>query len=940
MNESPEIDEAGLLEMVSALVKEIHADHSAPEALTLDSRLERDLGLDSLARVELIARVEAAYRLSLPERTYTEVETPRDLLRVLKARAPSVPAAMPEITPSPRERLEAPPPERARTLVEVLEWHARHSGERVHIRFYRDRGDGETLRYRQLHETARRVAAALQLRGLEPGGPVVIMLPTGADYFMTFFGILMAGGIPVPIYPPARPSQLEEHMRRHARILANCRARLLVSVSETRQAARLLKGLAPDLRHVLTAPELRDAPEPASLPEPCAEDIALLQYTSGSTGHPKGVMLSHANLLANIRAMGRVIEGSSRDVFVSWLPLYHDMGLIGAWLGSLYHAALLVVMSPLTFLARPERWLRAIERHGGTLSASPNFGYEYTLHRLRDVDLAGLDLGSWRAAFNGAEAISPVTLDAFLARFAPHGFRAEAMTPVYGLAESSVGLTLSPLDRRPVIDRVQGEALMRRGRALPAGEGESALRFVSCGTPLPGHQIRVVGPAGNELPERQEGRLEFQGPSSTTGYYREPSTTRELFDGEWLATGDLAYIADGELFVTGRSKDIIIRAGRNIYPDELEKAIGDITGIRKGCVAIFGASDPRTGTERLIVLAETRLEGAEPRRRLRERVNDLAADLIGTPPDEVVLAPPGSVLKTSSGKIRRSASREMYEKGDIGPRRRALPWQVARLSLRAALPQARRLGRLLMAALYAFHAWVVGLVILPAGWLAIVAAPTLEGRWRLLHGLARTWLKLTRTKLTVRGREHFTALPRQAVLVVNHASYVDGLMLAAALDSPVRFVAKAEFRGAWWARLPLERLGTAFVERFDVGRSVADARRLGEELEAGKRLAFFAEGTFTRIPGLRPFHLGAFQAAAAAGAPVLPIALRGTRSILRSGSWFPHHGAVTVTIGEAIEPDAGSRSDDASNLWTQALSLRTRARRFILRHCGEPDLDR
>jgi acyl-CoA synthetase (AMP-forming)/AMP-acid ligase II len=243
-------------------------------------------------------------------------------------------------------------------------------------------------------------------RDIKPAEPVAIMLPSSPDYFFSFFGVLMAGGIPVPIYPPARPSQLEDHMRRHVRILDNCLATTLITVAEAKRVAQLLKSQARNLRHIVSVSELMASSAIPTLPTLSADDIAFLQYTSGSTGNPKGVVLTHANLLANIRAMGKTVQASSKDVFVSWLPLYHDMGLIGAWLGSLYYAALFVVMSPLSFLARPERWLWAIHRYRGTLSASPNFGYEYCLRRIKDEDLHGLDLSCWRAAFNRRPRVS------------------------------------------------------------------------------------------------------------------------------------------------------------------------------------------------------------------------------------------------------------------------------------------------------------------------------------------------------------------------------------------------------------------------------------------------------------------------------------------------------------------------------------------------------
>src|SRR3972149_1955125 len=277
--------------------------------------------------------------------------------------------------------------------------------------------------------------------------------------------------VPVPIYPPVRLSQIEDHMRRHVMILANAGASFLITVPEAKPVALLLRSQLDTLKSVITAGELADSGARPALPEIFANDIAFLQYTSGSTGNPKGVMLTHANLLANIRTMGQVVQANASDVFVSWLPLYHDMGLIGSWLASVYFGFPLVSMSPLAFLARPQRWLWAIHRHRGTLSAAPNFAYELCLRKIDERDLEGLDLSSWRYAFNGAEPVSPDTITGFQRRFAKYGLRPEAVAPVYGLAESTVGRALQPPGRGPVIDRIQREPFMQSGQALPAPDG-------------------------------------------------------------------------------------------------------------------------------------------------------------------------------------------------------------------------------------------------------------------------------------------------------------------------------------------------------------------------------------------------------------------------------------------------------------------------------------
>ncbi|EIF51343.1 AMP-binding protein [Sulfurovum sp. AR] len=927
-----------LLKVISELLTEIHPHHLPSESISLDSRFEEELGLDSLSRVELIARVEKEFKLSLPERSYSEAETPRDLLRMLlgaqEAYAILQDSGIASIT---LDETEGTPFE-AQTLVDVLNWHVAQHPDRPHIKFYQDDGQGDVITYAQLEKGAKNTAILLQQHRLEPGQPIAIMLPSSPDYFFIFFGILMAGGIPVPIYPPARPSQLEDHIRRHARILDNCRASILITVPEAKHVAKLLKSLVPNLQHIISTTDLKDSSSSTMLPSIHEQDIAFIQYTSGSTGNPKGVVLTHANLLNNIRAMGKVVKAGPKDVFVSWLPLYHDMGLIGAWLGSLYYAAFFVVMSPLDFLARPERWLWAIHRYRGTLSASPNFGYEYSMHRIKDTDLTGLDLSSWRAAFNGAEAVSPETVEEFNKRFAPFGFNKDAMMPVYGLAESSVGLAFPPLGRGVHIDHIDRTTFTRTGSALNTVQDDSnVLKFVSCGLPLPGHQLRIVDDTGHELPERQEGRLEFRGPSSTSGYYRDVQKTQTLFDGEWLDTGDLAYIADGELYVTGRIKDIIIRAGRNIYPDELEKMVGDIPNIRKGCVAVFASMDPKRQTEKLVILAETRSEDPNEHQRLRNDINTLSIDLTGIPPDEVVFAPPGSVLKTSSGKIRRSASRERYEKGMITKKPQNVVWQVVRLALSGIKPQLRRIKHYIGSLFFALYSCSVFALVTPVAWLSMILLPKFSMRWSMLQVCTKFLAYATATPLRVNGVENLPPAGTSCVLVANHASLLDGAALIAALPRHFRFIAKSEFTKDFYTRLPLEKIHTEFVERFETTKSVQDTEHLRTVLESGHALFFFPEGTFSRVPGLMPFRLGAFSIAAGANVPVIPISIRGTRSILRDTSWFPHHSPVHIEIGKPIDPEK-IRSKAEVKEWDVAIELRDQSREFILRHCGEPDL--
>ncbi|MCE9581574.1 MAG: AMP-binding protein [Planctomycetes bacterium] len=887
-----------LLELAEELALEVRPGLKRG-SLTLDSSLQNDLGIDSLARVELLLRIEKAFRTAVPESSAMAAETLRDLLRALERGKATGDGAAEMPTASASERLPEMP-DHASTLVEVLQWYARHHPGRTHITLIEEGDHTQTITYGDLLREASEIAAGLRARDLQPAQPVALMLQTCREYFQAFYGVLLAGGVPVPLYPPAKATQIEEHVKRQAGILNSCLAPLMIASEEAKRPAGLVKSLAPTLRDVVTPAELR-VPGAAPDPPPIRPgDTALLQYTSGSTGAPKGVTLSHANLLANIRGMQQASGICSTDVFVSWLPLYHDMGLIGAWLGSLYTGARAVLMSPMLFLARPPRWLKTMSRERGTITAAPNFAYDLCATKLSDRDVEGLDLSAWRLAFNGAEAVHPDTLDRFCERFAKSGFRRGSMTPVYGLAENCLGVTFPPQNRGPRFDRVKRDDFLRRRHAVPAEPGDpAALTFVGCGRPLHNMEVRIVDETGREAGEREHGRLEFRGPSSTGGYYRNPEATKGLFDGTWLDSGDLAYIADGEVFPAGRAKDLIIKGGRNIIPTEIEETVTAIPGVRRGCVAVVGVHDPKSGTERVVVIAETALKAPEERAALEKLISEAVAPLLEGPPDEIVLASPRTVPKTPSGKIRRGAARELYEKGAFHREPPGATAQFFHIVLAAAGPEIRRFAAATRARLYAAWCWLVFLGVALPCWLTTVLGPTLRFR----RATMRAWMKLVFRLFAIPVRTTLDALPPDpCILAPNHQSYVDALVLTAALPPRFGFVVKRELARNLVLAPLLKRLGAVFVERFDPEQSLQDTEGVAAAIRAGRSLVIFPEGTFRREPGLLPFKMGAFVVAAQTGTPVVPILVRGTRDVLRDKTWAPRRRAVSVVAKEVINP--------------------------------------
>ncbi|MFY0311325.1 AMP-binding protein [Leisingera sp. D0M16] len=914
------------------LTVELHPEWRKTLIVRGSSDLDRNLGFDSLARAELLLRIKRDFNVRLADQLIVEAATASDIIDAVAASVPDIlheqerEAVRPIILP------ESHAPEDAQTLLEILSFHVNAHSQRPHVYLWHSENFEEQFSYAELDDAARMVAQGLIDLGVAPGERVAIMLPTSLDFFRAFFGVVMAGAVPVPVYPPLRRAQVEDHLRRQAGILKNAEAVVLITDELTGRVGGLLYGMVKSLKSVRTVAEISTSGRPIETPfQAVPSDTALIQYTSGSTGDPKGVLLSHANLLANIRAMGTVMEADSNDIFVSWLPLYHDMGLIGAWLGSLYYGVPAIIMPPLAFIADPARWLWAIHRHRATLSAAPNFAFELCLKRVADEDIKGLDLSSLRMVVNGAEPVSPSTIARFTERFSKYGFAPTAMAPVYGLAESSVGLAFPPPRRMPIVDRVERHALAEQDIARPAAADDpTALEIVACGQPLPGHQVRIVDDTGREAPERHEGRLEFKGPSVTRGYFRNPEKNKTLFKGDWADSGDLAYIFQGDVYLTGRVKDVIIRAGRNVYPHELEECVGDVAGVRKGCVAVIAGTDKETATEKLIVVAETRLTDPAALADLETRILEASASILEIPPEEIVLVPPHAVPKTSSGKIRRSTTREFYETGTLGQPGPGLWWQLGRLTASAAAGRlmrgARTVGR------YAFAGWWWSVLLLLAVfvWPLVVVLPVRRWRHTVVGGAIRTLFRLTGIRF---GVERLSVVPeRDIVIVANHASYLDGGVLSAAIDGPLTFVVTERFARQIVAGPFLRRLGAIFVADAPSGLREAEDAILAA-VRAGERLVVFPEGRLRRMPGLLSFYPGAFHIAARAGVPVVPVTLAGTRSILRdSRQWFPRRAPVSVHVSDPMRAEAED--------FAGALDLGKAVRAEILAHCQEPDLSR
>jgi 1-acyl-sn-glycerol-3-phosphate acyltransferase len=898
----------------------------AANAVTPYASLEHQVGLGSLERVELLLRLERQFGRAFDDRLLT-LDTPADLARAVAAAPGEAPAQIVE-----RGAIGSATPLRVGVpTIHAALWHrAELSPHRPHAFVRGTDGTEQMVTYGHLLSQARAVAGGLRERGVKRGDTVALMLPTGVDFLYSFHGILIAGAIPVPIYPPVRLDRLDEYARRQSAILRNAGVRLMITIPRAAVVASLLRSAVPSLTGVTTAEELMARGATWPVLEGAGSDPAFIQYTSGSTGNPKGVLLTHDNLLANIRAMTIGLDLQPTDVGVSWLPLYHDMGLIGTWLFSLVNGIPLELQSPLYFLARPERWLRTIHERRATLGAAPNFAYELCVSRIPDEALEGLDLSSWRCALNGAEPISADTLARFQKRFGPYGFRPGTMMTVYGLAECSVALCFPPVGRPPRIDSVHRELFAREGRAERAGEGEPSLQFVSVGNALPEHEVRIIDAMGADVPERRVGRLIFRGPSMTAGYYRQPEATAAITVDGFYDSGDLAYMADGEIYVAGRSKDIVIKEGRNLIPQEIEQVAAGVPGIRRGCVVAFGINDERRGTEMLVVVAETRARDTNKLRALESAVVEAVTDGIGLPPDVIMLVPPGAVPKTSSGKIRRLATRDLYLRGTIGQTPRLSPMIALRLA-RAALGEGlRRAGRAVARVAYAVRIAVTAAPLVSISWLLVALIPSAALARLLQRGGARLVLWIAGCRLRVTGEERLKG-GGPFLLACNHCSNADIFATLALVPVDFAFVAKEEV-----ARWPffgwfMRRAGHLTVDRLDAYDSLAAVRKTVETVKSNRSVLIFPEATFTPEAGLRPFRLGIFRIAVETGVPIVPIALAGTRRVLRPGTRLPKPGPIELWIGEPIAPTGSD--------WRSMVELRDRVVDAIAGHCGEPRMD-
>ncbi len=551
-----------------------------------------------------------------------------------------------------------------RTFPQVLLQAYQEKPERILIHLLFDRDQERAISNRQFIQGASGYAQAFAQAGIDPGEVVVLILNHGEDLIYSFFGAILQGIIPSIM--PFLTEKLEPERYRSSltTLFEVTRPAVVVTYPEFLPEVQQAASGTTTLRQILVTDEIKPDPNPEFTQlngfKRSPEDIVLLQHSSGTTGLQKGVALSHQAVFNQLDSLCQAINLSQNDVIVSWLPLYHDMGLIAGFILPILTQTPLVLMSPFDWVRAPYKLMQAVSDYKGTLSWLPNFAYNFCAHKIRGRDLTDIDLSSWRAVINCSEPMHWKSHEIFAEHFQPYGLKPEALATSFAMAENVFAVTQGGIVESVKVDLIDQTIFREQHLARPALDGKNSLKILSAGRPISNTRVRVVDPLGHELPDRHIGEIVLQSDCMLTGYYNRPDLTAKSFHNEWYLTGDLGYLADGELYVTGRKKELIIVGGKNIYPQDIERLAEEINGVHPGRVVAFGIFNEATGTEDVVLVAEadtTESKGrqimADEIRRTVTRNSDIALRYVS-------VVDRGWLLKTSSGKIARLANRDKY----------------------------------------------------------------------------------------------------------------------------------------------------------------------------------------------------------------------------------------------------------------------------------------
>ena len=524
--------------------------------------------------------------------------------------------------------------------------------------------DDIQLTYQDLVQGAGKYTAALAHQHIEPGEVVILILQQSVDLFLSYFGTILNGSVP-SIMPFLTEKLLPEKYRKDlVSLIEITRPSAIITYKEFAGELEVIRQENSFLKTILYVEDIRGLPEEQNIEyrglQSKEENIVLLQHSSGTTGLQKGVALSHQAVFNQLDLYTQKLQIDAQDVVVSWLPLYHDMGLIACFIMPVLYNIPLVIMSPFDWVRAPYRLFQAITGYKGTLCWLPNFAYNFCAQKIRPSDLDGVDLSSLRAVTNCSEPMRYTSHQLFLERFKPYGLRDSAIATCYAMAENVFAVTQDGIDKPITYDEIDQEIFQKDKLAQKAQDGERTVVMVSAGRPLDNTQVRIVDEQGHELPERHLGEIVLQSNCMLTGYYhREDATQKAMLDG-WFKTGDLGYLADGELYISGRKKDLIIVGGKNVYPQDIESVVNEIEGVHPGRNVAFGVFNEERGTEEVIVIAELEPGYEDQSQTISSRIRQQVTQSTAVALRHVYLVNGFWLIKTSSGKIARAANKEKY----------------------------------------------------------------------------------------------------------------------------------------------------------------------------------------------------------------------------------------------------------------------------------------
>jgi fatty-acyl-CoA synthase len=549
------------------------------------------------------------------------------------------------------------------TFSSQLHLHLSRTPDRVIVTLQRSGHPDVDLTYRRLMEGAQAIARALVEEGIQPGEVVVLILPHGEELIYSFLGSILQGAIPAIMPFLTEKLSPERYRTDLAALISVTHPAAIITYAEFEDEIRAAVGGGDPVRAVLVAERVKARSELdlTSLlgTKRKPEDLVLLQHSSGTTGLQKGVALSHQAVFNQLAAYSGAIKLNDNDVIVSWLPLYHDMGLIAGFLLPVLMGVRLVWMSPFDWVRAPYQLMRAVSRYHGTLAWLPNFAYNFCAQKIRDSHLEGVDLSSWRAIINCSEPVRWESHHAFYERFKAYGLKLEALQTSYAMAENVFGVTQSDLRRPPTVEELDRETFMVERIAKQAGD-RPAMKMMSSGRPLPNVRIRVLDPSGGEVGEHVVGEIALQSDCMLTGYYNRPAESRKAFLDGWYLTGDYGYLSNGEVFISGRRKDMIIVGGKNVYPQDLEALTYEVPGVHAGRSVAFGLFDEGQGTEVVVIIAEVDSRDPDKQERIADAIRRHVTKNSAIALRHVKVVGPKWILKTSSGKTARLANKEKF----------------------------------------------------------------------------------------------------------------------------------------------------------------------------------------------------------------------------------------------------------------------------------------